>query len=406
MKRLMTLWMALAALVLAPAFAQNPAAPAAGKVHGKVINPTGAPQKGGSVSFVGPKSLAMQGAKNGEAAILTVNDDGLYNGEVPAGTFMVLYRAPGLADNQITDKLEKVVIVAGQENTVDVDMSRKEFIDALPADQRKQLEELKQKNKEATSANEVIKNINNDLKQVGQDIRDAENAHKAALEALGASASAAEVAAKEAEIKTAKYNDIVELMTKDIAVKGGESLLWAQLGQGQIGLKKYDDAEVSFKKVLELEAASKKPNLQIQSLAQGGLGEIYARAGKVAEANAAFDAAVKINPTQAVFFYKNEAVIFMQVGNGDAQAAAADQGLKADPTQPIFYYLKGQALVGKATIDQNGKIVLPAGCAEAYQKYLELAPTGTYAAEVKSILSESQQTHSSSFGSKGKGKGK
>ena len=36
-------------------------------------------------------------------------------------------------------------------------MSRKEFIDKLPAEQKKQLEELKKHNSEAMKANEIIK---------------------------------------------------------------------------------------------------------------------------------------------------------------------------------------------------------------------------------------------------------
>jgi hypothetical protein len=79
----------------------------------------------------------------------------------------------------------------------------------------------------------------------------------------------------------------------------------------------------------------------------------------------------------AGFYLKNEAVIFYQTNNADAQVAAADEAIKADPTKPLLYYLKGQGLIQKATVDpKTGRIVLPAGCAEAYQMYLQLAPTG------------------------------
>jgi hypothetical protein len=92
-------------------------------------------------------------------------------------------------------------------------------------------------------------------------------------------------------------------------------------------------------------------------------------------------------------------VIFSQVGNADAQAAAADEAIKADPTNALPYYLKGQGLIPKATIDPaSGKMILPPGCAEAYQQYLSLAPTGPFANDVKGILSEATQTHSSSLG--------
>jgi tetratricopeptide (TPR) repeat protein len=159
------------------------------------------------------------------------------------------------------------------------------------------------------------------------------------------------------------------------------------LGQAQLGLKKYDTAEATYKKVLDLEATSKKPNPQAQGAANSGLGEIYARTGKVPEANAAYDAAAKINPPAAGTYLKNEAVIFYQEHNPDAQAAAADKAILADPTSAIAYYLKGNGLVANTTADPvTNKLIPPAGCIEAYQKYLDLAPTGIYASEVKAII--------------------
>ena len=68
-------------------------------------------------------------------------------------------------------------------------------------------------------------------------------------------------------------------------------------------------------------------------------------------------------------------------------AAAADKAIAADPTKADAYYIKGQALIPKATVDpKTQKIIAPPGCVEAYQKYLELAPKGPHAEEVKEIL--------------------
>jgi len=73
--------------------------------------------------------------------------------------------------------------------------------------------------------------------------------------------------------------------------------------------------------------------------------------------------------------------------------AAADKAIAADPTSPVLYYLKGNGLVGKTTMDdKTHKLVAPPGCLEAYQKYLELAPDGPYAADVKGILAGFSQT--------------
>lgn len=405
MKRTISLWLGLMAFALSPALAQSPAAPTApkgptGKVHGHVTNPTGASMAGGTVAFVEVGAASGPGltGKTTEKASTTVDANGDYTVDVPPGTYSVIYRAPGTPEDKVTDKFENVKVVAGQDVLQDFDMSRQAYIDKLTPDEKKQLEDLKKHNSEAMKANEVIKGLNADIKTTTQDFKDADAARATAVQALGDKASKADIDAKETEIKTAKYTEIETLMLKDTAAKPDASVLWAQLGQAQLGLKKYDDAATTFKKVLELEAASKKPNLVTQGAANAGLGEIYARQGKVPEANAAYDAAAKINPTGAAVYLKNEAVVFFQMNNGDAQVAAADQAIAVDPNQPILYYLKGQGLIQKATFDaKTQRIILPPGCAEAYQKYLELAPAGQYAADVQGILTQAGQKVASSY---------
>jgi tetratricopeptide (TPR) repeat protein len=401
MKRTISIWLGLLAFALLPALAQTPAAAPTGKLHGHVTNPTGAPQSGGTVSLIlttraasGP-GLAAQTANK---EVLNVDTNGDYKGDVTPGIYSLIYRTPGMEQDKQADKLDNVKVTVGLDIAADFDMSRKEYVDALPAETRKQLEDMRKHNSEALKANALIKNLNADLKTVVQDIKDADGARAAAAQQLGASAARADIDAKETEIKTAKYTEVESLMTKDTQVKPTESILWAYLGEGQMGLKKYDDATTSFKKAIEVDAASKSPKPPVQGMANEGLGAIYARTGKVPEANAAYDAAAKIDPTKAAFYLKNEAVIFSQVGNSDAQSAAADEAIKADPNDALLYYLKGQALVSKATVDpKTQRIVLPPGCGEAYQKYLELAPTGPYAADVKGILDQAGQKVSSSY---------
>lgn len=396
MKRTISLWIGLLAIAVLPALAQTPAqtpAPAnvapTGKIHGRVTNPTGAPQSGGTISL-------NNGTK--EVASFPVDANGDYSGSAPPGTYTLIYRTPGMGPDKDADKFENIKIVVGQDTAADDDMSRKEYVDTLPEDVRKNLAELKTHNAEALKANAVIKTLNADLKTAMADIHEADTARATAAQQLGASASKTDLAAKETEIKNAKYTDVVTLMDKDTQARPTESVLWAYLGQGQLGLKKYDDAEVSFKKAIDLDTASKKPRPEIQGLANSGLGEIYARNGKVPEAAAAYDAAVKADPTKASFYYKNEAVIYSQVGNTDAQAAAADKAIAANPNDPLPYYLKGQALITKATVDpKTQRIVLPEGCGEAYQKYLDLDPNGPYSTDVKGILQSAGQKISSSY---------
>jgi tetratricopeptide (TPR) repeat protein len=385
MKRNLSLWLGVLAFALLPAISQTPAAAPAGpmgKVHGHVTNPTGEPQGSGSVSLSTDGGTTLK-------YTFPVGQDGNFAGEAAPGTYAAVYRAADTPVGKMVDMARGIRVVEGQDVVADIDMSRQEFIDKLPADQKKALEELKKQNSEAIKANQVINNLNNDLKMVNQDIRDAENAHTQAAQELGASAAREAVDAKANEIRTAKYTEIQTMMTKDTAVMPDQSILWTNLARADLGLKKYDEAEANYKKSIELESASKKPKPEVIGVANAGLGETFARQGKVPEAQAAFDAAAKADPTRAAFHLRNEAVIFFQERNGPAQVAAADAALAADPNQAILYYIKGQGLIANATIDpKTSRIVLPPDCEEAYQKYLSLAPTGPYAAEVKGILEQ------------------
>lgn len=391
------LWLGLLAVAAVPVLAQAPpAAGPTGKIHGHVVNPTGAPQSGGSIS------LSTDGGRTSKYTF-EVDTTGAYSGEAAPGTYTLVFRQKDTPPDKMVDNIDNIKIEAGQDASVDDDMSRQAFIDKLPEEQRKQLEEIRKHNSEALKVNEVIKNLNADLKQVTADIHDADQAHATAQQQLGASAQKADVDAKEKDIKTQKYTEIISLMQKDTQVRPTEPVLWAYLGLGNVGLKKYDDAETAYKKVIELSAGAKTPKPDILGMAHSGLGEIYARSGKVPEANAEYAEAAKADPTKAGFYLRNEAVIFFQSNNGDAQIAAAQEALKADPNQAVLYYIIGQGLVQKATMGPDPKnpkqqiIILPPGCADAYQKYLELAPNGPYAADAQGILAQAGQKVSSSY---------
>jgi tetratricopeptide (TPR) repeat protein len=396
MKRIISLWLAapaaLLAVALLPANAQpSPAAATTGKVHGHVTNPTGQPQGTGSVS------LSTDGG-NTLKYTFPVDSNGDFSGEAPPGTYMAIYRAPDTPAGKMVDDLPNVKVVGGQDVAIDIDMSRQEYINKMPEDQRKQLEDLKKSNAEALKANVVINHLNADLKLVTQDKKDIDSAPVTVAQQLGATANKADVDAKVAEIRTAKYADIESMMSKDTQAKPDEALLWANLGYAQAGEKKYDDAVVSYKKAVDLEQAQKKPRLEVVGVAEAGLGEVYARTGKVPEANAAYDAAAKADPERAALHLRNEAVIFFQEHNTAAQVSAAEEAIKSDPNDAILYYIKGQGLIQNATIDpKTQRIVLPDECTAAYQKYLDLAPNGPYAPEVAGILSQAGQKVSSSY---------
>jgi len=334
-------------------FAQTPAT---GKIHGHVTDPTGVPKGPGTIGLSTDLGHTFK-------YTFPVNAAGDFTGEgIAPGTYSVIFRLPETPEGKFVDEIDNVKITATEDVKQDVDMSRQAYIDKMTPEQKKQLEEFRKKNAEIMKANSQIKNLNADL------------------------------ASARASNHEKKYDEAETLMLKDTAAKPDGELLWYELGVAQLGLKKYPDAATDYQKTLDLAKTDKKPIPELIGGAYAGLGEVDARTGKVDEAAAAYDEAAKANPPKAGFYLHNETVIFQQVGNTDAQVAAADKAIAADPKDPVPYYLKGQGLVAKATVDPKTQmIVLPPGCAEAYEKYLDLAPEGQFANDVKSILASSNQ---------------
>ena len=347
MRPKLSLWLALVALFLIPALAG--AQDTTAKIHGHVQDPANAPIANGQVVL----------STDGKTALYTFTTDanGDYKGEgIKPGTYYItLFSSPGKA----VDRFDNVKFTTGTDTLQDFDLSRADYVNKLPPDQRKALEEAKAKNAEINKENQSVGKLNDLLKQAR-----AANAAK-------------------------KYDDAATAMQQATTIKPDAAVLWLELGIAQTGQKKYDDAATSLKKAMDLDAASKKPNPEIQAADDNALGEVYANTNKIPDATASYDAAAKLQPANAGMFYTNETIVLSRTGQTDATIAAADKAIAADPTRPIPYYLKGQALISKATVDpKTQKIVAPPGTAEAYNKYLELAPNGPMAPEAKSILAE------------------
>ena len=364
--------------------AQQPSAQM-GKIHGHVTNYTSQPMTTGIIS------LATDGITPSYS--FPVDGKGNYAGEAPAGAYTLLYRMPDTPLGQWIDQIRNIVITAGADLQQDDDMSRAEFINELPDETKRQIEELKKHNATASTWDSLVKTINGDMQQAVQDLKEAENSRTIAAKELGKTAQPAQIDAKVASIRTARYSQVESLMQKDLkglrdsGLAGDETPLLENLGRAQIGLKKYDDAERTFKRILELQSASNAPSIAVQANAQAHLGEVYARTGKTTEAVSAFDTAAGLDTARAEFLFRTEASIFQQEGNSEAQIAAADKAIAIDPKDPLPWYIKANGVFKKSGIDPASKHYdLPQGCAEAYQRYLALAPSGTYAPEAQSVL--------------------
>lgn len=347
------LWLtaAMAALITAvvPAMAQTPTQ--TGSIHGYVNDPTGAAITDGIISML------PEGETTAKYTFKT-DADGNYKGSgIVVGTYTVTLREPNTPKGQVIDQFNSVKILGGQDTTQNFDLSRAAYVKKLSPEQQKALAKVREENAKILKQNSVIKNLNKDLEQARKD-----NASK-------------------------NYAAADALMTKDTAAMPDAYLLWVELGTAQLGEKKFDAAITSVNKAIALDQASKKPNMGVAGIAGNVLGEAYGDAGQFQKADAAYVAAAQADPKNAAMYYKNEAIVMSRNAQTDLTVKAADAAIAANPQDPIPYYLKGQALIQKATVDpKTQKILAPAGCVEAYQKYLQLAPDGPFANDVKGVL--------------------
>jgi tetratricopeptide (TPR) repeat protein len=376
----------LAALALATTGAAQAQATGA-KLHGHVNNPAGVAVKTGDVKLSLDKTSANKDRTYKYTFPLDQNGD--YKGSgIAAGDYIAVV----VSDNTVAD-FQNVTLKVEDDKTLDFDMSRAEYIKSMTPEARAALEEYKKKNAAVSADNAKIANINKTLLQA----RDDE--------------------------KNGKADDAVKALQGLVAIKADEAILWASLGEAQLAsgdaavkaaraaktsttdpaiVQTFSDAATSYQKAIDLNATAKKPSPENLAAYYLNLGQALSKSGKLTEAGAAYEMSAKTSPTMAASSYYNEAVVFYTASKMPEANAAADKAIAADPKRADAYYIKAQALVQGASVDAKGTIVLPPGCLESYQEYLELAPDGTHAAEVKALLVDMKQPIKNSFKAPGK----
>jgi tetratricopeptide (TPR) repeat protein len=167
--------------------------------------------------------------------------------------------------------------------------------------------------------------------------------------------------------------------------------------------KRLDSAVQAYQKAVELKKGTtndKDPNAAKNLAAYyNNLADAYYKAKKIDDAVKTYEMAAQVDPSSTAQSYFNIGAVLTNSGKADEANAAFDKCIAADPTRAEAYYQKGLNLLGKATL-QGDKTVAPPGTAEAFQKYLELAPTGPNAESAKALLASIGSTVETSFGKK------
>jgi tetratricopeptide (TPR) repeat protein len=239
------------------------------------------------------------------------------------------------------------------------------------------------------------------------------------IKALNEKLAAAKQAADAGDLDTA-----TKTLTEATQMDPSKDLLWAKLGDYTLSFankqtdssaksKGYEDAISDYQKALDLkqktidaDPAKKTPDsAKVLASYYNNLGKAAASDGKTDEAVKAYNQAVQLDPASAGMYYFNLGGTLTNANTkNDAQMSKAaldafDKAIAADPNRADAYYWKGTILIGQATL-KDDKMVAPPGTAEAFQKYLELAPTGPHAEEAKSMLAAVGAKVETSYGNK------
>ena len=301
-----------------------------GTVKGVAKDESGKPIEGATVE--------ISNAENGRKVNLKTNAKGEYFSiGVPPGT----YKFSLIKDGKVIDFFDKVPVIAGDERKLDFDLAKDNKAQAgISEEQQKKIAEVQKQN-------ETVKGLNAQLAQARQ------------LEAAG------------------NYDQSIAILQQAAQTDPNQDVIWGSLGQSQLGAKKYPEAMESYQKAIAIKPAS--------GIYHAGLADAYARSGQTDKAVQEWATAAQNDPPNAGSYYFNEGAVLTNTGKVDEAISAFDKALQVDPTRADAYYWKGIDLMNKATT-KGDKMVTPPGTAEAFNKYLELAPTGKYADNAKQIL--------------------
>src|SRR5579859_4170826 len=165
------------------------------------------------------------------------------------------------------------------------------------------------------------------------------------------------------------------------------------LGNTELSLGKFEEAVATYEKAIPLaENATKTDPKADPAKAKAGVaqmltneGSAYLKLKKNDKAVDAYTRAAAMDPNPGTAYF-NLCATQYNSGNTQGALAACDKAIAADPNRADAYYIKGSLLVGDSKLDKEGKLMAPPGTSEALNKYLELAPDGAHAADVKQML--------------------
>jgi tetratricopeptide (TPR) repeat protein len=114
-------------------------------------------------------------------------------------------------------------------------------------------------------------------------------------------------------------------------------------------------------------------------------GNAYLKLHRNRDAIDAYNRAADLAANPSIAYFSLCATLY-NTGDTQNSPAACRKSLQADPSRADAWFLLGSALFVSAPMDAKGSVDVTAEARQALEKYLELAPDGPHAADVKAML--------------------
>ncbi len=171
---------------------------------------------------------------------------------------------------------------------------------------------------------------------------------------------------------------------------GGESAVYS--GNAQLYGGAAEESLATYDRALATAQQEKPAEGQPDTAWKDGVSKIYIGKGNAllklkrnSEAIDAYNRSAELASNQGLAYFNVCAVLY-NIGDTKNSAAACRKCVQADPTRANAWFVLGSDLFADLPIDAQGKVIASPETQEALEKYLELAPDGPHAADVKAML--------------------
>ena len=184
------------------------------------------------------------------------------------------------------------------------------------------------------------------------------------------------------------YQTAVNSFNEAAALGPEHHIVWADLAmaEGNLAVTKAGDER---QRILESGFAHYRKAIEMDpenASYHYNLGLALAKNGRFEEGAAELEKAAGLDPLKAGSYYFNLGKVMVNTGRTQDAVSAFKKTTEVQPAYAAAYYRLAMALVGSAKMNEDGTVETVAGTVEAFRKYLELEPTGPYAAASEQMI--------------------